>query len=298
MINNYFSLPKIEGKYRFNVDLSKTNWFGVGGKAKILFLPKDLSDLEFFLKERPSDLKIHILGVGSNIIITDEDLDACIIKLLSTEFNKMIINDKILEVGGAVLSKNLAIFCKNNSIGNLEFLTGIPGSIGGAIRMNSGCYGSEISDSIIKIEAINFNGEIFEFSREDCNFLYRENNLPKNLIFTKVYLKITKDDQGEISKKIDLYNKQREETQPIRSKTGGSTFKNPKSGKKAWQLIDEAGCRGKKIGDAHISEKHCNFMINTGSKNANDLIDLGNYVVDEVKEKHDIELEWEIKIID
>ena len=296
MIDSYFSLPKIAGKYRFNVDLSKTNWFGVGGRAKIVFFPKDISDIEFFLQNKPEDLRVIILGVGSNIIVKEGEIDACVIKL-NFGFNDISYQDNILEVGAGVLSRNLANFCKNNSLTNLEFLTGIPGSIGGAIRMNSGCYDGEISDFLEKIIAIDFTGNIFEFSNEDCKFSYRKCHLPKDLIFLKAFLRVKKGDQKEISKKIADFNKQREETQPIKAKTGGSSFKNPPN-MKAWQLIDQAGCRDKRIGDAQMSEKHCNFMINHGSNNADDLIKLGEYVIDQVLEKTGVKLEWEVRIIE
>jgi UDP-N-acetylmuramate dehydrogenase len=288
-------LPKIAGKYRFNVDLSKTNWFNVGGRAKIVFLPQDINDLQYFLQNKPEDLRIIILGVGSNIIIREGQIDACVIKL-NFGFSDISYNNNIIEVGAGVLSRNLANYCKNNSLENLEFLTGIPGSIGGAIRMNSGCYGSEISDSVIKIIAIDFEGNIFEFSNQDCGFSYRKCSLPENLIFLKVFLKTSKGKKEDISQKISNFNKKREETQPIREKTSGSTFKNPPN-IKAWELIDKAGCRGKMIGKAQMSEKHCNFMINYGTNNADDLINLGNAVIDEVLEKTGIKLEWEVKII-
>lgn len=295
MIDSYFSLPKVAGKYRFNVDLSKTNWFGVGGRAKMVFFPKDLEDLQFFLKNKDTDLRVIILGVGSNVIIEDGNIDACIIKL-NGKFAEINIEGNILEVGAGVLSKNLANFCQNNSLTNLEFLTGIPGGVGGMVRMNAGCYGSEIADVLTKLIAVDFNGNVFEFNNKDCNFSYRHNDLPQNLIFVKAFFKVEKGDKKQIAQKIQKFNEQREQNQPIRSKTGGSTFKNPKNFK-AWELIDKAGYRGKKVGDAQISEKHCNFMINKGQCQASDLINLGEQVIDAVLEKTGVQLEWEIKII-
>ncbi|MFT4718607.1 MAG: UDP-N-acetylmuramate dehydrogenase [Rickettsiales bacterium] len=295
MTDSYFSLPKISGKYRLNVDLSKTNWFGVGGRVKVVFFPKDINDLQFFLQNKPEDLRIIILGVGSNIIVKDGEINACVIKL-NFGFTDISYQNNILEVGTGVLSRNLANYCKNNSLTNLEFLTGIPGSIGGAIRMNSGCYGAEVADFLEKMIAIDFEGNIFEFLNEDCDFSYRECKLLENLIFLKAFFRVEKGDVQKISKQILDFNRKREETQPIRAKTGGSTFKNPPN-MKAWELIDQAGCRGKKIGDAEMSEKHCNFMINHGSNNANDLINLSEYVIDKVLEKTGVKLEMEIKII-
>tara|TARA_Y100000389_G_scaffold83564_2_gene80157 strand:+ start:1174 stop:2064 length:891 start_codon:yes stop_codon:yes gene_type:complete len=296
MAESYFDLPKIAGKYRFNVDLAKTNWFNVGGRAKIVFLPKNINDLKFFLQNKPEDLKIIILGVGSNVIIKEGEIDACVIKL-NFGFSDISYQNNVLEVGAGVLSRNLANYCKNNSLTNLEFLTGVPGSIGGAIRMNSGCYGGEIADFLIKTIAIDFEGNIFEFSNHDCAFEYRKCSLKKNIIFLKAFLEVSEGKKEEISKKIVNFNKKREETQPIREKTSGSTFKNPPN-LKAWELIDKAGCRGKMVGKAQMSKKHCNFMINHGTNNADDLINLGELVIDEVLEKTGVKLEWEVKIIE
>lgn len=296
MTESYFDLPKISGKYRFNVDLSKTNWFNAGGRAKMVFFPKNINDLQYFLQNKPEDLRIMVLGIGSNIIVREGKIDACIIKL-NFGFNDISHKNNILEVGAGVLSRNLANYCKNNSLTNLEFLTGIPGSIGGAVRMNSGCYDGEIADFLIKIIAIDFEGNIFEFSNEECRFSYRKCALGQNLIFLKAFLQVKDGDKVEISQKIADFNKKREETQPIREKTGGSTFKNPPN-MKAWELIDKAGCRGKRVGNAQMSEKHCNFMINHGNNNADDLIKLGEEVVDEVLEKTGVKLDWEVKIIE
>ncbi|MDA7705629.1 FAD-binding protein [Rickettsiales bacterium] len=208
MTESYFNLPKIAGKYRFNVDLSKTNWFNVGGHAKIVFFPKNIDDLQYFLQNKPEDLRIIILGVGSNIIIKEGQIDACIIKL-NFGFNNITHNGNIVEVGAGVLSRNLANYCKNNSLTNLEFLTGIPGSIGGAIRMNAGCYDGQIADFLIKTIAIDFEGNIFEFSNQDCDFKYRTCSLPKNLIFLQAFLRVEQGDGGQISQKIANFNKKK-----------------------------------------------------------------------------------------
>ena len=290
-----FNLPKVRGTYRFNVDLSKTNWFRVGGPAQILFLPKDADDLAFFLKNRPQDLPISVLGVGSNIIIRDGGIEGVVIKL-GGGFAQINYQNNNLQIGGGCLCSNAALYCKINGLANLEFLTGIPGSVGGAINMNAGCYDGDVASNLISATAVDFDGNIFELSNEDFGFKYRGNSLPKNLIFVAGTFKVEKSTAENVGKKIAEFNQKREAAQPIRSKTGGSTFKNP-ADKKAWQLIDEAGCRGMKIGDAQISEKHCNFMINTGNAKARDLIDLGNLVIDKVKAKSGLTLEWEIKVI-
>jgi UDP-N-acetylmuramate dehydrogenase len=290
-------LPKVRGSYRANADLSKTNWFQVGGNAEILFRPKDVDDLCLFLKNISKNIPLTILGVGSNIIIKDGGIAGVVIKL-SGEFAKITNQDDIISAGAAALCFNVANYSKNFGLANLEFLTGIPGSIGGAIAMNSGCYGSDISKTLITATAIDYNGNLIKLKNSDFGFCYRSNKIAKNYIFISGDFKTQKANQEEIAARIISYNQARQETQPIKSKTGGSTFKNPANcDKKAWQLIDEAGCRGLKIGDAQISEKHCNFMINNGNASANQLIELGQKVQKIVKEKTGIELEWEIKIL-
>ncbi|MDA9231257.1 UDP-N-acetylmuramate dehydrogenase [Rickettsiales bacterium] len=290
-------LPKVRGSYRFDVKLSKTNWFNVGGNAKILFKPKDIDDLRFFLQNKDDDLDIFVIGVGSNIIIQDGGIDGVVIKL-GKEFAKINHQDNILTAGAGALCSNLALYSKINALSNLEFVTGIPGGVGGMVAMNAGCYGDEIADFLISALVIDNIGNILELENADFNFSYRENKLAKDFIILEARFRVENGDRSQIGAKITQFNKKREESQPIRSKTGGSTFKNPKnSNKKAWQLIDESGCRGLLINDAQISEKHCNFMINNGKATASDLINLGNLVIDRVKEKTGITLEWEIKII-
>ncbi len=322
MFETNFNLPKVRGTYRFNTDLSKTNWFRVGGPAEILFLPKDSQDLIFFLRNKPDNLNITVLGVGSNVIIKDGGISGVVIKLgggftkiePSTNNLQPKLTDKInqknqieetlnhnsnqyLKIGCGCLCFNAAIYCKINGLGGLEFLSSIPGSIGGALAMNAGCYDGEIANSLISATAIDHSGNLLELSNQDFGFKYRGNSLPKNLIFIETVLQIQTSSTEEVSKKIANFYQKREASQPIRTKTGGSTFKNPAQGKKAWQLIDEAGCRGVKIGDAQISEKHCNFMINTGNAKAKDLIELANQVAAKVQENSGIKLEMEIQIL-
>ncbi len=290
-------LPKIRGSYRANADLSKTNWFQVGGNAEILFRPKDVDDLCWFLKNISKDIPVTILGVGSNVIIQDGGIAGVVIKL-SGEFAKITHQNDVVSAGASALCSNVANYTKNASLANIEFLTGIPGSIGGAIAMNAGCYGGDISQTLITATAIDYDGNLIKLQNSDFGFYYRGNKIAKKYIFIAGEFKAQKSNQEEIATKITNYNQARQETQPIKSKTGGSTFKNPtNSNKKAWQLIDEAGCRGMAIGDAQISEKHCNFMINNGHATADQLIELGQRVQKAVKEKTGIELEWEIKIL-
>jgi UDP-N-acetylmuramate dehydrogenase len=286
-------LPKIRGTYRENVELK--SWFDVGGKAEILFRPADINDLQDFLKNCSKEIPINILGAASNVIVRDEGVKGVVIRL-SGEFAKIAQEEENIRVGAAALCGNVALFSRNVALDKIEFLTGIPGSIGGAIAMNGGCYGSDMSQILISAKALDFDGNLVELKNSDFGFYYRGNKISKNFIFVEALLKGEKSTAEIVSKKITELNQQREKAQPIRAKTGGSTFKNPQNNS-AWKLIDEAGCRGMIEGDAQISEKHCNFMINRGNASANNLIDLGNKVKKLVKEKLGIDLEWEIKIL-
>jgi UDP-N-acetylmuramate dehydrogenase len=286
-------LPKVRGAYRENVELK--SWFDVGGKAEILFRPADINDLQDFLKNCPKEIPINILGAASNVIVRDEGVKGVVIRL-SGEFAKIMQEEENIRAGAAALCGNVALFSRNAALDKMEFLTGIPGSIGGAIAMNGGCYGSDMSQILISAKALDFDGNVIELKNSDFGFYYRGNKISKNFIFVEAVLKGEKSTAENVSKKITELNQQREQAQPIRAKTGGSTFKNPQNNS-AWKLIDEAGCRGMIEGDAQISEKHCNFMINRGKASANNLIDLGNKVKKLVKEKSGIDLEWEIKIL-
>jgi UDP-N-acetylmuramate dehydrogenase len=289
-------LPKIRGTYR--QDARVKNWFDVGGKAEIIFLPEDLDDLVNFLTNKPKEIPVKIIGAGSNVIISDNGVKGVLIRL-TKEFSKISCNQNEIEVGAACLCANVALSVKDFELSGLEFLTGIPGAIGGAIAMNAGCYGSDISQLLISAKAIDFSGKIFEIKNSDFGFYYRGNKIAKDFIFISAKFHCKKSSSELIANKIFELNKKREESQPIRAKTGGSTFKNPSKGeKKAWQLIDESGCRGLIEGGAMISEKHCNFMINFKQSSACDLINLGNKVKKLVKEKTGVDLEWEIKIIE
>lgn len=293
---NISDLPKVEGKIRESVDLSKSCWFRVGGEARFLYKPSSAEDLSFFLKNKPDSLPIYVLGVGSNVIIKDEGFPGVIIKL-GRDFNFIEkIDDNSLSVGCAVLDLNLAEYSLQNSIQGLEFFAGIPGTIGGAIAMNAGAYGSELKDVLISAQAVNSEGEIKNFLSDEIDFKYRFNNLSKSWIFTSCIIKSEPGDAKNIEEKINQVQKSRASTQPIKSRTGGSTFKNP-ADYKAWELIDKAGCRGYKIGGASVSKLHCNFLINEGSATAQDLIDLIVYVKDKVYKSSGVLIEEEIKII-
>lgn len=296
-----YNLPKVRGTYRFDAELK--NWFDVSAKAEVLFRPADIADLQDFLKQRSEnnlDFPLTILGAASNVII--KNVVKGVVIRLSGGFAKMSANDQTLKVGCAALCINTALQSKNYAISGLEFLTGIPGSIGGAVAMNAGCYGSDVSKILQKVIAVDLEGNLVELSNSDCEFSYRKNKAAEDLIFVEAIFEGIESTSEEIDKKINEFTKQRQESQPIRARTGGSTFKNPEpdnsEAKKAWQLIDEAGFRGASCNDAEISQKHCNFMINKNNASAEDLIDLGNRVKKSVKDKTGVNLEWEIKIIE
>jgi len=288
-------LPKCRGRMRENADLSKINWFRVGGNAEVLFKPEDVEDLSFFLANKPSDIAVTILGVGSNLLIGDGGIDGVVIRLGKKFADCKIEGDKI-SVGAACLNINAVNFALEHSLGGIEFLSGIPGSIGGALFMNAGAYNRETKDILLEASVIDDKGNLHVLKPEDINYCYRKSNLPPGWIFTSAVLQGTKEDPQIIAERIQEIAGKREATQPIRSRTGGSTFKNP-AGHKAWQLIDAAGCRGLQIGDAIMSELHCNFMINLGNATAKDLEDLGEEVRRRVFANSGVELEWEIKRI-
>jgi UDP-N-acetylmuramate dehydrogenase len=289
------TLPKVHGSYRKDFNLSNVTWFGVGGPADYLFKPADLEDLSFFLKNKPSDIEYMVLGVGSNLLVRDLGIRGVVIRL-GKGFTEITHNKNELIVGAGALDVNVSKYCADNSLSGLEFLSGIPGVIGAAIAMNAGAYGSETSDVLIKLEAIDKNGNIIYLSNSDCGFKYRGNSLGDDLIFTKAYFKVETGIKEDIEARVDQIQAQREATQPIRSKTSGSSFRNPE-GHSAWKLIDEAGCRGARIGGAEISQKHCNFLINTGNATAKDIEELGELVRKKVFDNSGIMLNWEIKII-
>lgn len=284
------------GQIRENADLSKTNWFQVGGHTKYLFKPNSTNDLSVFLQQ--NDLKYDILplGVGSNVIIRDKGFDGVVIKL-GRKFTNIDIDKNFVKIGCGALDYNVAQFLASKGLSGIEFYAGIPGAIGGAVAMNAGAYGAETSEFLIKCEAVRVSdGKKFILTNKEFRFVYRGNSLSEHFIFTTAEFKLYNKSPEKIHQKITEISLNRERTQPIRSKTGGSTFKNP-PGYKAWQLIDQCGLRGFSIGGAKISEKHCNFMINTGNATATDLENLGEHIIKTVYQKTGIKLEWEIKRI-
>ena len=292
-------IKKFEGSLSENVKLSNFSWFNLGGKAEYFFKAKNKDQLIAFLKEaKKIKSKITLLGAGSNTLIRDNGVKGFVIKLGKDFSFIKKISDNVLEVGAATLDRSVANFAKNHNLKGLEFLSCIPGSIGGAVIMNSGCYDNDISKVLISITAINKNDltEI-ELKKEDIKFLYRGTNLKDDLIIVSAKLKGSKGKREEIEKfQCNLIEKKKK-SQPSQIKTCGSTFKNTTSGKKAWMLIKEAGCDNFEEGDAKISQKHCNFFVNNGNAKSSDIENLIKKVKKKVYEKTGINLELEIKII-
>jgi UDP-N-acetylmuramate dehydrogenase len=286
-------LPPVRGTYAENAPLKDLVWFRAGGPAEILFRPADVTDLATFLAAKPTGTEVSVIGVGSNLLVRDGGIPGVIVRLPAA-FGRVIIEGDRVRVGAAALDAAVARAAADAGIGGLEFLRGIPGTIGGALRMNAGCYGKEIKDVLVEATALDSNGGTFTLSLADMKFTYRKSGTPDDLIFIEAVLRGVRDEPAAIRARMDALVAQREATQPVRTRTGGSTFKNP-DGHKAWQLIDEAGCRGLMRGAAQVSEKHCNFLINTGDASAADIESLGEDVRARVKAKSGVSLEWEIK---
>ncbi len=275
--------------------MAKTNWFGVGGPAEVLFKPEDTEDLARFLKYKPPALPVTVIGVGSNLIVRDGGIRGVVIRL-GRGFNHAMQEGENIVAGASLLDLNLAQIAANHHRGGLEFFAGIPGTVGGALAMNAGAYGREVKDVLFKAEAVTPEGEIIFLDPAEMKYEYRKYNGPQGLIFTRAWFHTVKEDKEIIEARIKDIQTKRETTQPIRERTGGSTFKNPE-GYKAWEVVDKAGCRGLTIGGAQMSELHCNFMINTGTATAAELEALGEEVRARVKAHSGVELQWEIKRI-
>jgi UDP-N-acetylmuramate dehydrogenase len=288
-------LPAIRGSYAEKASLKDVVWFRAGGPADILFRPADIDDLCAFMAAKPADVPATAIGVGSNLLIRDGGIPGVVIRLTSAFGRIEQAGETRIRAGAAALDAAVARSAADAGIAGLEFLRGIPGTIGGALTMNAGCYGTETKDVFIEARAVDSRGRLVTLSPGDMGFTYRH-SLPKGMIFVDAVLQGTRGEPDAIRARMEALVAQRESTQPVRSKTGGSTFKNP-PGHKAWQLVDEAGCRGLMHGAAQVSEKHCNFLINTGDATATDIEALGEEVRARVKAKFGIQLEWEIKRI-
>ena len=287
---------KISGKIYFDESLSKYSWFNLGGPAKVIFKPKNLNELSIFLKNIKGFDKIKVLGVGSNTLIRDGGFNGIIIKLGKSFSHLSLFDQNTLIAGASALDKNVSNFALENSLTGFEFLSCIPGAIGGGIRMNSGCYGEDISKILVSIQVMDLYGKIKIIQSSDVKFFYRGCNLEDNLIFVSATFRGKKDKKINIQKKINNLIEQKNKDQPYKIKTCGSTFKNPENNK-AWKLIKNSGCAGMCIGDARISEKHCNFFINKGNAKSEDLENLIYQVRRKVLDKTGINLELELQII-
>ncbi|WP_395779780.1 UDP-N-acetylmuramate dehydrogenase [Aquidulcibacter sp.] len=294
-------LPPVRGKLEASVTLAPFTWFRVGGPAEVLFQPADEADLAEFLRLCPADIPILAVGVGSNLIVRDGGVPGVVIRLSPRGFGQISTDGLKVTAGAACLDASVAKKAAEAGIAGLEFYRGVPGTIGGALRMNAGCYESETKDVLVSCVAYDRAGQRHEFSCADMGFTYRHTTAPADLIFVSATFQGTADDPAEILARMDAITQKREQSQPIRDKTGGSTFKNPdplqSGGRKSWQVIDAAGLRGYQIGGAQMSEKHCNFMINTGTATAKDLEALGEHVIQQVKATQGVDLHWEIKRI-
>jgi UDP-N-acetylmuramate dehydrogenase len=287
------ALPPVRGTYAENAPLKDLVWFRVGGNAEVLFRPADADDLATFLAAKNLDTRVSVIGVGSNLLVRDGGIPGVVIRLPGA-FGKIAIEGNRIRAGAAALDAAVARAAADAGIGGLEFLRGVPGTIGGALRMNAGCYGREIKDIFVEATAITGKGEKITLKPADMGFVYRKSAVPDDYIFVEAVFEGEAGDPVQVKARMDALVEQRENTQPVKSKTGGSTFKNP-PGHKAWELIDQSGCRGLLRGAAQVSEKHCNFLINTGDATAADIEGLGEDVRARVKAKFGVELEWEIK---
>ena len=284
----------------FEYDLKKKNWFNIGGKSKIFFKADNLKELINFLKKLQKKERIFILGAGSNTLISDNLFNGAVIKLSKNFNNISLLGEDILIAGSAVLDKALSDFAIKNELSGFEFLSCIPGTVGGGIRMNAGCFGREFKDILISIQAIDQMGNVITIPSKDIRFEYRKNNLPDDLIFLSASFKGKKGNREDIVNKTMELKSEKDKNQPTRIKTSGSTFKNPilQTKKKVWELIKESVPLDKKFGDACISDKHCNFFVNTGNASFQDMKKLIDYVSKKVLEKTGISLEKEIKILE
>jgi UDP-N-acetylmuramate dehydrogenase len=290
------AMPELRGRLLANQSLAELTWFRVGGPAQILFTPSDADDLAYFLANLPDALSVYVVGVGSNLIVRDGGLPGVVIRLSPRGFGEASAEGEIVSAGTAALDKRVAETAAAADIGGLEFFFGIPGTIGGALRMNAGANGSETRDVLVEASGIGRDGKKHTFTNADMKFVYRNSCVDPSIIFTAARFRGLIAAPDAIRARMNEVQNHRETAQPIREKTGGSTFKNP-PGNSAWKLIDAAGCRGLRVGGAQVSEMHCNFLINTGSATGHDIEALGETVRARVREHSGIELHWEIKRI-
>ncbi len=288
-------MPKLRGRLLANQPLAELTWFRVGGPAQVLFMPEDESDLSYFLQHLPAEIAVMVIGLGSNLIVRDGGVPGVVVRL-GRGFNQIVVEGTRIRAGTAIPDVKVARAAQEHGIAGLAFLRGIPGGIGGALRMNGGAYGSETKDALVEARGVDRQGNIRIYGNADMHYTYRHCGVADDVIFTQALFEGRAGDRAVIAAEMEKITESREATQPIKSRTGGSTFKNP-PGNKAWQLIDAAGCRGLVVGDAQVSELHCNFLINRGQATANDIETLGETVRKRVKENSGVTLDWEIKRI-
>jgi UDP-N-acetylmuramate dehydrogenase len=289
-------MPGVRGRLLHNQSLKEFTWFRVGGAAQVLFVPEDENDLALFLGFLPGEIPLTVVGLGSNLIVRDGGVPGVVIRL-GRGFGELKVEaGNRIRAGAAVPDVKVSRLAQEAAIAGLAFFRGIPGAIGGALRMNGGAYGRETREALVEARAMDRGGVVRVFRTAEMQYAYRHCGVPDDVIFTEALFQGSPGDSAMIAEEMNQITERRESTQPIKSRTGGSTFKNP-PGHKAWQLIYAAGCRGLKVGDAQVSPMHCNFLINLGAASAADIEDLGELVRARVKENSGIELEWEIKRI-
>ncbi len=288
-------IGQVRGKLVHNQPMAEVTWFRIGGPAQLFFLPADEADLMFFLANLPPEIKVSVVGLGSNLLIRDGGLEGVVIRLPARGFADIeVLEDYRIRVGTAMPDVRFAQAAARAGIDGFTFYRGIPGGIGGALYMNAGCYGTETQDRLVSLRGVRRNGELVELSRKDMGYAYRKSNGPEGVIFTQAVFQGFEGDRAELEERMAQITARREESQPIKHKTGGSTFKNP-AGASSWKLIDAAGCRGLQIGGAQVSQKHCNFLLNLGDATAHDVELLGETVRHRVREHSGVELRWEIR---
>jgi UDP-N-acetylmuramate dehydrogenase len=287
--------PKLRGRLLPNQSLAELTWFRVGGPAQVLFMPEDEDDLAYLLSVLPAEIPVTVIGLGSNLIVRDGGIPGMVVRL-GRGFSDVAVDGTKIVAGPAVPDVKVARAAQEAGIAGLSFMRGIPGAIGGALRMNGGAYGGETKDVLVEARAVDRQGRVHVLSNADMHYTYRHCGAPEDYIFTSATFAGRSGDPAVIAAEMDKITESREATQPIKSRTGGSTFKNP-PGHKAWQLIDAAGCRGLIVGGAQVSELHCNFLINLGTATAADIENLGETVRKRVKDSSGVDLDWEIKRI-
>jgi len=289
-------LPRVRGAYQPNAAIKDLTWFRAGGPAEVLYIPPDADDLASFLREADESIPITVIGVGSNLLVREGGVEGVVIRLGRGFMNATADASHRVRAGAAALDVSVAKAALEAGLAGLEFMRGIPGTIGGGLRMNAGAYGREFKDVLVEATALDRKGERVRFTNSQMGFEYRRSNAPVDVIFVEALFQAAPSEKSEIEARMNDITDARASTQPIKSRTGGSTFKNP-PGEKAWQLIDKAGCRGLRRGDAEVSTMHCNFLINHGNATGDEIEALGEEVRAKVKAATGVELEWEIKRI-